>query len=225
VSSLIGPLQAEKRQILTRTSRTEHGTRFATPQGLGTMLRAVALFVAPLLVAGFAQGPIDFGGTARLGGKPVHEAVVWLDAPAGVAPVAHPKAVLDQRNLSFFPHVLVVQLGTKVEFPNHDRVFHNVFSDHDGKKFNLGLYPVGMVKEVPFDRPGLSRIFCNIHPQMSAYVMVVDTPYFALSDQTGRFTIRGVMPGTHRYHAWRAGGPIVNGSATVSAGGTLEVTW
>ncbi len=95
------------------------------------------------------------------------------------------EVVLDQRNLSFTPHVLAVQVGTTVKFPNDDRVFHNVFSFHDGHKFDLGLYPVGAVKQVPFDRPGLSRIFCNIHPKMAAYVMVVDTPYFAVSDQAG----------------------------------------
>ncbi len=183
------------------------------------------LAVAPLLLAGFAQGPVDLAGTAYIGSKPANEAVVWLDAPADAAAVRHPKAALDQRNISFFPHVLVVQVGTKVEFPNHDRVFHNVFSDHDGKKFNLGLYPVGIVKDVPFDRPGLSRVFCNIHPQMSAYVMVVDSPYFALADEAGRFTIREVPPGTYRYHAWRPGGQIVNGSAVVVRGGSLEVRW
>lgn len=180
---------------------------------------------ASLLLAGFAQGPMDLAGTARLGTKPVADAVVWLDPLPGAPQVVHPKAILDQRNLSFFPHVLVVQLGTRVEFPNHDRVFHNVFSDHDGKPFNLGLYPVGMVKQVPFDRAGLSRVFCNIHPQMSAYVMVVDTPYFALADASGRFKIREVVPGTYRYHAWRAGGPILNGSVVASPGGTLEVRW
>ena len=183
------------------------------------------LAVAPLILAAIAQGPVDLAGTAYIGSKPASEAVVWLDAPADAPPVRHPKAVLDQRNISFFPHVLVVQVGTNVEFPNHDRVFHNVFSDHDGKKFNLGLYPVGIVKDVPFDRPGLSRVFCNIHPQMSAYVMVVDSPYFALADELGRFNIRDVVPGTYRYHAWRPGGPIVNGSAVAGRGSTLEVRW
>jgi len=76
-----------------------------------------------------------------------------------------------------------VQGGTKIEFPNNDRVFHNVFSFRDGKRFDLGLYPVGAVKTIPFDRPGLSRVFCNIHPGMAAYIMVVDTPVFAVSDR------------------------------------------
>ena len=75
-----------------------------------------------------------------------------------------PEVVLDQRNLSFSPRVLAVRVGTTVSFPNHDRVFHDVFSFRDGKRFELGLYPVGAIKHVPFDRPGLSRVFCNIHP-------------------------------------------------------------
>ena len=89
------------------------------------------------------------------------------------------------------PHVLAVRVGTVVEFPNNDRVFHNVFSFHDGKQFDLGLYPVGTMRRVTFDHPGLSRIFCNIHPNMGAHVMVVDTPYFTVSDDDGRFTIAG----------------------------------
>jgi plastocyanin len=189
------------------------------------MRRLLVLVLCPLVLAGFAPGPIDLRGTVRAGGRLIGEAVVWLDADRDVAPVHHPKAVLDQRNINFSPHVMAVQVGTKVEFPNHDRVFHNVFSDHEGKKFNLGLYPVGMVKEVPFDQPGLSRIFCNIHSQMSAYVMVVDTPYFAVTGEDGQFDIREVMPGAYRYHAWRPGADVMNGDIQVAPGAALEIRW
>ena len=98
--------------------------------------------------------------------------------------------MLDQRNLSFSPHVLVVRVGTTVDFPNNDRVFHNVFSFRDGKRFDLGMYPVGTMQQVTFDQPGLSRIFCNIHPNMAAYVLTVDSPYFARADESGAFTHR-----------------------------------
>lgn len=189
------------------------------------MLRPLAVVLAPVLFASFAPGPMDLPGTVRAGNRPAGEAVVWLDADASVPPVPHPKAVLDQRNIRFLPHVLAVQVGTTVDFPNRDRVFHNVFSDHDGQKFNLGLYPVGAVKPVTFRQAGLSRIFCNIHPQMSAYVMVLDTPYFAVSDAEGRFRIREVLPGDYRYHAWRPGGPILTGSVTVAPGAALEIQW
>src|SRR5204863_3693990 len=137
----------------------------------------------------------DIHGTALSADRSVQDTVVWLDAPGAPPPANAPRAVLDQRNLSFSPRVLVVRAGTSVEFPNNDRVFHNVFSFRDGRRFDLGMYPVGAVKHVIFDRPGLSRIFCNIHPQMAAYVMAIDSPYFATSAHNGDFTIAEVPPG------------------------------
>ena len=143
-----------------------------------------------------------------------------------VAPHGAPrKAVLSQRNLTFEPHVLAVRSGTTIELPNDDRVFHNVFSFHDGKRFDLGLYPVGTSKRLTFDRPGLSRIFCNIHPGMAAYVLAVDTPFFGVSDAQGRFSIPAVPPGVYTYHAWRAGGETLTGSVTVGAETRLDVQW
>lgn len=166
---------------------------------------------------------IDLHGLSSVAGKGVPEAVVWLEAP-GAARRPEP-AVLDQRNISFNPRVMAVQVGTQVKFPNNDRVFHNVFSTHESNKFDLGLYPVGTVKYLPFDRPGLSRVFCSIHPQMAAYVMVLETPYFAVSDARGRFVIAGVPAGTYRYRAWRPGAPIITDSVTVTADTELHVRW
>ena len=160
-----------------------------------------------------------------MSGEPPIKRAQW----SGSMPVGRQSAekpvVLDQRNVQFVPQVLAVQVGTKVSFPNNDRVFHNVFSFRESKRFDLGLYPVGMVKEVPFDKPGLSRVYCNIHPQMAAYVMVVDTPYFAVSDATGRFTIAAVPAGTYPYHAWYPGGTILNDTFTVAPDASLEVRW
>lgn len=178
-----------------------------------------------LLAWGFAPSPRDVTGTARVKNRLTGDVVVWLDAPPDTPRRPSSAAVLDQRDLSFFPHVLAVQVGTRVKFPNSDRVFHNVFSFHDGAKFDLGLYPVGAVKYVPFDRPGLSRVFCNIHPQMAAYVMVLDTPFFAVTDDAGRFAIRDVPPGTYTYHAWRSGGLIVSGTLDTTADSPFEVEW
>jgi plastocyanin len=168
---------------------------------------------------------VDLHGTARSGDRPEPRAIVWLDATDTAAPVAPAKPRLDQRNLDFSPRILAVRVGTVVDFPNNDRVFHNVFSFHDGKRFDLGLYPVGTVKHVKFDHPGLSRIFCNIHPNMAAYVMVVDTPHYSVSDTDGRFTIEGVGRGSYTYHAWRPGGPELTGSAVVEAGRSLDLRW
>jgi plastocyanin len=189
------------------------------------MFRLALLGFASLLLAGTGPPANELYGTTHAGEKPIRDAVVWLDGSAGALPMRRAKVTLDQRNLSFSPHVLAVQLGTKVYFPNHDRVFHSVFSFHDGKQFDLGLYPVGAVKEVPFDQSGLSRVFCNIHPQMAAYVMVVDTPYFAVSDDSGRFSIRDVLSGTYRYHAWHAGAPILSDPVIVVPGTALEIRW
>ncbi len=185
--------------------------------------------VAACLAAADASSNAVTGlhGTTRWGTRPEPHAVVWLEAPAP-APTSAAEAggvVLDQRNLDFSPNILVVQVGTTVDFPNHDRVFHNVFSFHDGKKFDLGLYPVGTVRKVRFDHAGLSRIFCNIHPNMTAYVMAVPTPYFTLSDADGRFDIPSVPPGSYTYHSWRPGKPEVTGTIVVGSGATLDVHW
>jgi hypothetical protein len=109
--------------------------------------------------------------------------------------------------------------------PNDDRVFHNVFSFHDGKRFDLGLYPVGTTKEVTFDRPGLSRIFCNIHPNMAAYVLAVESAYVAVSDRHGRFAIAGVPPGTYTWRAWRPGNHTATGTMAVERGRPMEIGW
>ncbi len=182
------------------------------------------------LSAGFCLGPVraagdDLAGIVLVRGRPEKNVVVWLEGGAGRASGAGATVVLDQRQLQFKPHVLAVTVGTRVEMPNSDRVFHNVFSFHDGKRFDLGLYPVGTAKTVTFDRPGLSRIFCNIHPNMAAYVLAVDSSFFAVSDSQGRFVIAGVPSGSYTYRAWRPGGQTTTGLVTVEPGRPLEIRW
>jgi plastocyanin len=193
------------------------------PNAARYLLAAMATLASVTAAAGGA-GTITLGGTASAAKHPEADAVIWLDAneprPRDLKPV-----VLDQRDLAFSPHVLAVRVGTVVQLPNDDRVFHNVFSFHDGKKFDLGLYPVGTSRSIVFDQRGLSRIFCNIHPNMAAYVMAVDTPYFAVTDRRGRYLIEAVPPGTYRYHAWRAGAEEVSGSIDVRPGAVLDVSW
>src|SRR5258708_24823915 len=164
---------------------------------VGALARPVAAAGAPALA---------LHGPARAGDRPQPNAVVWLESPTAPPGREAKRSVLDQRNLSFSPRVLAVRVGAWVDFPNNDRVFHNVFSLRDGKKFDLGLYPVGMQKPVQFDKPGLSRIFCNIHPNMAAYVLAVDSPYFGVTDEHGAFTIPLVPAGTFTFHAGRPGG-------------------
>ena len=191
-------------------------------------MRAISLCLpAGLCLAAALAGAAaaEMRGSARSGRKPEANAIVWLEAPNTPRTPQAGRVVLDQKNLMFSPHVLAVGVGTVVDFPNNDRVFHNVFSFRDGRRFDLGMYPVGAVKQVTFDRPGLSRIFCNIHPQMAAYVMAVDSPYFGAADQTGAFTLPDVPPGTYKYQAWRPGGPTLTGSFTADGGNTLDVQW
>ncbi|PYV46444.1 MAG: hypothetical protein DMG94_09710 [Acidobacteria bacterium] len=131
--------------------------------------------------------------------------VVWL-SPVGTAPPVAPSAKqplrLAQHNKSFEPHVLVVPVGSVVQFPNRDPFFHNVFSLFDGKRFDLGLYEAGSVRNVSFDRPGISYIFCNIHAEMSAVVIALDTPYFGISNRKGEIVIPNVPVGRYSMKTW-----------------------
>ena len=107
-----------------------------------------------------------------------------------------------QKNKKFIPHVVVVTQGTQIEFPNQDLFFHNVFSIHQGKTIDLGLYESGAARKVRFSQPGVSYIFCNIHPQMSAVVVVLRTRYFGVSDSEGKFQISHVPAGKYRMAVW-----------------------
>lgn len=137
-------------------------------------------------------------------GRPItnaSKAVVWL-TPVGTtvdAPRQDASHIpqLVQKNKSFQPSLLVIPVGGKVEFPNRDPFFHNVFSLFEGKRFDLGLYESGTTRFVQFDKPGVSFIFCNIHAQMSAVVIALATPYYAVSDVHGDLTIPNVPPGRY----------------------------
>lgn len=134
-------------------------------------------------------------------------AVLWLKPLAalrsGVLPHAH--FTLLQKNRTFQPHLLVIPAGSVVAFPNADPFFHNVFSLFEGKRFDLGLYEAGSTKEVTFSREGLSYIFCNIHPGMSAVVLTLATPFYATADAHGTFLLTGVPPGDYELHLWLEG--------------------
>ncbi len=189
-------------------------------------MRSVRILPALVLLAAAPALGAELTGTVQNAGKPVQNAVVWLEAATAPAPVQTGRIVLDQRNLTFSPHVLVVRVGSTVDFPNNDRVFHNVFSFRDGKKFDLGMYPKGTSKRIVFDKPGLARVFCNIHPNMAAYVLAVESPYFAVSTDRGTFNITGVPAGTYTYHAWRpGGGQPLTGSVTVDGNQPFEIHW
>jgi plastocyanin len=109
---------------------------------------------------------------------------------------------LVQKNKSFDPHLTVIEVGSVVNFPNKDPFFHNVFSLFNGKRFDLGLYEAGSSNSVHFDRAGISYLFCNIHPEMSGIVVVVPTPYFGVSNGTGKVTLTNVPNGRYKLHVW-----------------------
>jgi plastocyanin len=112
------------------------------------------------------------------------------------------KAVMDQKNLVFVPHVLAVPPGSTVDFINSDKVNHNIFSADACKKFNLGTYNPGMSKSVMFDKPCVVNLLCNVHSEMSAYVVVTENPYFSVTGADGKFTIKNVPAGTYEITAW-----------------------
>jgi plastocyanin len=137
------------------------------------------------------------------GGRGSGDVVVWLTPAEPTAPVEPGATVrLVQRNKRFTPHVLAVTVGTPVEFPNQDPFFHNVFSIYQGKPFDLGLYESGSSRKVRFTQPGVSYIFCNIHPEMSAAVVALRTPYFAVTSSDGSFHISHVPPGAYKLELW-----------------------
>ena len=142
-------------------------------------------------------------------------AVVYLTGANAALPPPMANAVVDQRDKMFLPHVSVVTRGTTVRFPNDDTVFHNVFAYFQAKRFDLGIYPRGTTKKVTFDRTGLVVILCNVHSYMSAYIMVVNTPYYAVADDSGHFHLPNVPAGTYTLHGWHESGAALTETITV----------
>ena len=155
--------------------------------------------------------------------------VVYVDAISGKTfppPTQHP--VIDQKGLVFQPHLTAVQVGTTVDFLNSDSVAHNVFWTSIGgnKKLghNLGTWPKGERKSFKFDTPGAVPILCNVHPEMSAYLVVVSTPYFAISDQTGNYKIENVPDGSYTATAWHEGAKSQSKPVAVSGDAKADFT-
>jgi plastocyanin len=149
-----------------------------------------------------AQIEVAGEGRARVNKKDRANVVVWLTPlddralrAVSEATPAIPRLV--QKDKTFVPHLLVVPAGTAVEFPNHDPFFHNVFSLFEGKRFDLGLYEAGTTRMVHFDRVGVSYIFCNIHPEMSAVVLALKTPYYGVSNAAGKVSLPHVPQGRY----------------------------
>lgn len=174
-----------------------------------SMLLILGLGLIPGVVFG-ASGAVSTGiikGTVTIAGVPTQDAVVSVEGVApgqskAAAEIKTKKAVMDQRNMKFNPHVLPILVGTTVDFPNHDTTWHNVYSKGGAKEFDLGLYPPGKTRSATFDKPGVSRILCNAHPTMEAFIVVEEHPFFSATDKSGNYRLDRVPLGSYRVRVW-----------------------
>jgi len=202
-----------------------------TTQGLGyrrrALLSALAVMTSAITYAQTPMGVIrgrvevrrtaapverrpnvnDLGMHAPRDMPDLRRSVVYLEsAPSLAFPDSEPqRAMMDQRNETFVPHVLAITVGTTVDFPNSDNTYHNVFSLRGPRPFDLGRYAAGNSKSVRFDRPGIVRVFCEIHSHMSAFILVFNHRYFSVTSADGRYQISRVPPGRYTLVAWNEG--------------------
>jgi plastocyanin len=168
----------------------------------------------------------DLGMHAAHEGVDLRRSVVYLEsAPSLAFPDIEPqRATMDQRNEMFVPRVLAITVGTTVDFPNSDRVYHNVFSLSGTKRFDLGRYAAGRSRSERFDRPGIVRVFCEIHSHMSAFILVFNHRFFSVTGPEGRYQIGRVPPGRYNLLAWNEGSIRESRPIMVNEdGGTVEV--
>jgi plastocyanin len=175
---------------------------------IAAFIAAATLLAANVRAADVARPSGIVKGTISISGKPTADVVVSIE---GVAPeaaraqisAAKPsKAKIDQREMKFIPTVTPVLVGTAVDFPNNDKSWHNVYSKSDAKTFDLGLYAPGKSRSVTFDKPGVVRILCNVHPNMEAFVVVKEHPYFAAPDKSGNYRLNNIPMGKYRVQVW-----------------------
>ena len=163
------------------------------------LLTLFALCVAWIACASDVKGQVKLSS-----GRAAKEAVVYLECSMHPTPLKH--FVIDQRDRMFIPHISVVPIGTTVDFPNNDSVFHNVFAEYQAKRFDLGMYPRGSVKHQTFNKPGLVALMCSVHSEMGAFIQVVDTPYYTVADRNGQFTIKDIPAGKYVLKVWHESG-------------------
>jgi plastocyanin len=159
-----------------------------------------SLLLASVAHAGSVSGTVELTGSqlpAVTKHKDYSGVVIWLQPTSGAVAVTQKRAEMVQKDKSFRPHVLAIPVGSTVDFPNFDPIFHNAFSNYSGQLFDVGLYPPGTSRRVLFKREGLVRVFCNIHPTMSAVIVVLRSPYFTVTRADGTWTIPDLPPGTY----------------------------
>lgn len=185
----------------------------------GALVLAACLSASPVFAGSIAGSlsVVEKGGSKA---ADVADAVVYLEgAKARVKPE---KATITMKAKAFTPHLVVVTVGSTVDFPNNDPIFHNAFSVSGENHFDLELYKRPKARSWTFEHPGIVRVFCNIHPQMSAIVVVRDNPYFARPAADGSFTIADVPAGTYTLKGWHERGGEASIEVTVPAQGTAN---
>lgn len=186
------------------------------------MFRICIVIVLALTLIGAAFGGTVTGSVSGATGK----SVVYLDAQGKTFPAPTDKPVMDQKGLVFSPHILLVQQGTTVEFLNSDSVQHNVFwpSVSGDKKagHNMGTWPKGDKRPFKFDKAGVVSLLCNVHPEMSGYVVVSPSPYYAETDASGNYTIQNVPDGSYTATAWHEGSKPQSKPLSVSGSGKAD---
>jgi len=170
-----------------------------------SIISAVALISLQSGDTGIVKGTITINGKATSNVVVSVEGLPLENLGSEISGRKSQRPVMEQRDLGFFPNLLAVVANTAVDFPNSDKTWHNVFSTSEAKTFELGLYPPGESRSAVFDKPGVVRVLCNIHPDMEAYIVVKEHPYFAVPDGRGNYQIEAVPLGRYRLEIWRPG--------------------
>jgi plastocyanin len=221
--------------------RSSAGLTLAAAAGISWFATATPTPVGAAAATGAIQGRVDirqvvpaterrptvtdFGSPRERDLVDRLKSVVYLEAaPRGAFERSEPgRAVMNQRNETFVPHLLAITTGTVVDFPNGDPFYHNVFSLSKVNRFDLGRYPSGKLKSVQFTQPGIVRVFCEIHSHMNAFILVFSHPFFTVTDDSGRYRIDDVPPGVYNVIAWNEGRASEPRGVTVPNAGTTEL--
>ena len=196
-----------------------------------SLLLAAAVSVGSNMAALAASPDSNSGavvGTVTVNGHPTSDVVISLERfPPGSektprSPAYEPQVTMAQRDQKFSPYVLPVMIGATVDFPNDDKVWHNIYSDSTFKKFDLGLYGPGKSKTVTFGAPGVVRILCNVHPTMEAYIVVEDDLNFASPDARGNYRFEGIPLGSYHLQVWHPSLGVKTESFTLERAGEVE---